>query len=508
MMDNAEDAEKNSSQKVPVILFYLLMHTTVPPVEKAVYDELTAIRQRLSLIKRDHKTYMNSKSIGEIYDQVLSKVEQLRAIRSTEGAAEGEYPNKVDILVDEIFQLLSLCFVTCGLKNTAPATYASLSTVQRLLEHLNENEIYTHQDLDPIRDRLDEIAKIVNSDETTSSEELSLLKSKLEQSYKEYRVLEDKINKLPKNVQRIMDRLITLKYRILEVITSDDAANRDDLKVFSNQLEQIQLACELEFSKEEHPKGEGVLKGLIDDCHYLIQDMKIGEDMVSPELADIYNQLEKLKSTLENLLVTRRWVLRTTDIFNYQRTLNQIDKLRVDGYFGKKELRGQAVLLYLLRRCYAIIYKLLESSEPVSESLQPLHNQLTTVRRCLLDLKRMGGISSIRELYPYQMKLASVDNLREDGKFMIDGQIPEGQGTLNALLAECFDIVHELKIEFYEKDETERKDDETKFQANVIGTKAQETNYDYNIMEPDSNEEDNLAVFNESIGESETDGDL
>ncbi|KAH3684364.1 hypothetical protein WICPIJ_004664, partial [Wickerhamomyces pijperi] len=77
----------------------------------------------------------------------------------------------------------------------------------------------------------------------------------------------------------------------------------------------------------------------------------------------------------------------------------------------------------------------------------------------------------------------SIDNKRDDGKFMIDGQIPEGQGTLNALLAECFDIVHELKIEFYEKDDSEKKDDETKFKANVIGTKAQETNYDYNIVE-------------------------
>lgn len=64
----------------------------------------------------------------------------------------------------------------------------------------------------------------------------------------------------------------------------------------------------------------------------------------------------------------------------------------------------------------------------------------------------MGGVDNDRELYPYQMKLASLDNMRVDGKFYdTDGNIPEGQGTLNALLAECFDIIHELKIEAEER---------------------------------------------------------
>ena len=105
-----------------------------------------------------------------------------------------------------------------------------------------------------------------------------------------------------------------------------------------------------------------------------------------------------------------------------------------------------------LRRCYGLVYKLLESSEPVSESLTPIHNQLQTVKRCLLELKRVDGLNNLKELYPFQFKLASLDNLRQDGKFIVDGSIPEGQGTLNALLAECFDIVQELKIELEEKE--------------------------------------------------------
>jgi hypothetical protein len=50
----------------------------------------------------------------------------------------------------------------------------------------------------------------------------------------------------------------------------------------------------------------------------------------------------------------------------------------------------------------------------------------------------------VRELYPYQMKLASIDNMRQNGTFYDeDGMIPEGQGVC-AILNECYDILHDL----------------------------------------------------------------
>jgi len=61
---------------------------------------------------------------------------------------------------------------------------------------------------------------------------------------------------------------------------------------------------------------------------------------------------------------------------------------------------------------------------------------------CLFDL----SFSLVRDLYPYQMKLASMDNMRVDGKFLDkDKEIPEGQGICNSLLSECYDILYELQ---------------------------------------------------------------
>lgn len=65
----------------------------------------------------------------------------------------------------------------------------------------------------------------------------------------------------------------------------------------------------------------------------------------------------------------------------------------------------QQTLLYLLRKSYALIYQLLITSEPVSEALLPIYNQLTTLRKCLIEVKKLGGVSSPRELYPYSMKV-------------------------------------------------------------------------------------------------------
>lgn len=124
-------------------------------------------------------------------------------------------------------------------------------------------------------------------------------------------------------------------------------------------------------------------------------------------------------------------------------------------------------LLYLIRRSYGYIYHLMVLSEPVSEALLPVYNQLSTLKRCLLEVKDSGGVNSVRELYPYSMKvwppflssvntrssltvdyqLNSIDNMRNDGKFEINGDIPEGQAAVADLLAECFELNYELRVE-------------------------------------------------------------
>jgi len=148
--------------------------------------------------------------------------------------------------------------------------------------------------------------------------------------------------------------------------------------------------------------------------------------------------------------MTQAWSLRETDLFQYQRKLDRIDEARVNGNFiggdgQPAEIHAQRTLLYLIRRSYAYIYALLIASEPVSEALLPIYNQLQTLRRCLIEVKESGGISNARELYPYSMKLNSIDNMRINGKFYVGNDLPEGQASVNTLLAECYDFAYELR---------------------------------------------------------------
>lgn len=108
--------------------------------------------------------------------------------------------------------------------------------------------------------------------------------------------------------------------------------------------------------------------------------------------------------------MTQAWSLRETDLYDYQRQLDKIDENRQGGNFidekGRPaDLWTQRTLLYLIRRSYGYIYQLMIQSEPVSEALLPVYTQLQTLKRCLLEVKDGGGVSSVRELYPYSMKV-------------------------------------------------------------------------------------------------------
>lgn len=50
--------------------------------------------------------------------------------------------------------------------------------------------------------------------------------------------------------------------------------------------------------------------------------------------------------------------------------------------------------------------------------------------------------------------------MRHDGKFMVGNEIPEGQGSVTALLSECFDLAYELRTDADAREESESDDDD------------------------------------------------
>ncbi|KAK9390290.1 hypothetical protein V1515DRAFT_548085 [Lipomyces mesembrius] len=429
---------------------------SVPKIEQAILLKLIAIRTRLTTLKQDRSTYLKSSDVTTVYEQTIDEVRKINHIR--EDPSLHDEQNRVDVVLDDVFQLLSLSFLTVGVRS-APATYASLTTVKRLLDHLKESRVYSNNDLAPIEDRLNEIKGIVERDVVSeSSEIIQLIRAKISVCETELKELQDSLAVVSQELLPTLQKLVSIRRQIVS-IGSRPKFSISELKTLQEELRIIENSrVDGNFLSPDGniPEGQNVLNGLLEDCHNVLNDFIAREDLVAPSLHPIYEQLTHMKNQLDNLMITHKWTLRETDLYNYQQKLAAIDDMRVNGVFvddNGDTPEGQTILLYLLRRCYALIYRLLVSSEPVSEALIPIQNQLSTVRKCLMEVKRMGGLSSARELYPYQMKLASIDNLRMDGKFMIGNHIPEGQGLLNALLAECFDLCHELRVEMDENDQ-------------------------------------------------------
>lgn len=75
--------------------------------------------------------------------------------------------------------------------------------------------------------------------------------------------------------------------------------------------------------------------------------------------------------------------------------------------------------------------------------LQPVANKLSTIMRCLNEVLKFGSVGfTDRDLYPYQLALAQIENMRVDGKFVgRDGSLPEGQAVLNANLGESYEMI-------------------------------------------------------------------
>lgn len=495
------------------------MTKNIPEYERASFAAFTEINNNLLDLKNNRTKYISSKQVHAIYDHFLKEVYELNVVRKDEElkGMSLNLPTATDLLVDDIWQLLSLLFVTCGLIKFAPATYLSLSTVSKILTHLKECQVFSIDDLKPIELRLAEIRGIIDRSEEEledeendndggatnhKREELLLLRNKWLKCQQLLVKLQDTFLQIPSDLESVYSSLILIRKSLLNYMTQDSNLLTKDqlsrrvedlrhkLKKIGDQRDENGKFVLKTGTPEQIDSTQMVLNGVYDDCHNLIHDLSMqrdaqglslafdnltleggekttdADDPVISEWLGVYDELAQLKQTLEKLLVTRRWTMRETDLYTYQKQLKRIDETRLllaatyalqSHTLGetKRYKRAQLLVLYLLRRCYSLVYKLLESSEPVSELLQPIHNQLLTVRRCLLEIKRVNGLNTLRELFPFQFKLALLDNLRHDGKFIVNNQVPEGQGTLNALLAECFDMIHELKIELEEKEDVE-----------------------------------------------------
>ncbi|KAH6641770.1 hypothetical protein F5144DRAFT_482675 [Chaetomium tenue] len=429
--------------------------------EREILDRLTVIQDKLLLLKRDRTNYIRTQDVMELQDQFVEQVRQVNDIRK--GEHKGE--NRLDKVLESCLQHISLFFMTIGRTSEVPAAYALTSTIKRLLDHLTEARLFSSKDLTSISKTLGRIESILEKRDSTHSPYLiellghrkALCKSMLAN-------LQMQLDQLEEPLQAIYEKLISVM-RSMSLANTKSKFSTTEVQKLKSKLQEIDESMvdgKFVDGEGKELKGSEVVSVLLGRCLQWSDIVLERKGVIPDGFKDKYDILINIRNDLDKISLTQAWSLRETDLYDFQRQLDKIDEARVDGNWLDQEGRPaelyvQRTLLYLIRRSYGYIYYLMNSSEPVSEALLPVFNQLQTLKRCLIEVKNNGGVSSVRELYPYSMKLNSIDNLRVDGKFMVNNDIPEGQGSVSELLADCFDLNYELRLAAEELEESGEK---------------------------------------------------
>jgi hypothetical protein len=121
-------------------------HAPVGPQEKPILEKLLMTRDKLLLLKQDKSTYVKSQDVLPLYEEIIDQIHNLNDVRGSDHLVQ----NRVDTVLDDCLQLISLFFMAVGRNSEAPGIYAVTSTITRLCEHLKEAAFYSQKDLDSL----------------------------------------------------------------------------------------------------------------------------------------------------------------------------------------------------------------------------------------------------------------------------------------------------------------------------------------------------------------------
>jgi len=100
----------------------------IPMEEQPVLEALVSIKHRLTAIKKDRSQFIKTSTVTGLYDELsvqLQKLEEVRGPSQIWGTR-----NNVNSILDEVFVILSLCFMAVGKTKESPATYVQLLTIK------------------------------------------------------------------------------------------------------------------------------------------------------------------------------------------------------------------------------------------------------------------------------------------------------------------------------------------------------------------------------------------
>lgn len=134
-------------------------------------------------------------------------------------------------------------------------------------------------------------------------------------------------------------RLVQLKYE-LDTLASRSQWTTSEIHHIQEELREIEAKrSDGKFldSKGNVSSGQAAVIGLLEDCYDDCHNLLATKESVPKPLQDIFQRLKAIKTDLERLVLTQRWILRETDLWQYEIQLSEISALRKNGKFVDRE---------------------------------------------------------------------------------------------------------------------------------------------------------------------------
>jgi len=175
--------------------------------EKPILDHLVLIRDQLLLLKQDKSTYVKSSDVLPLYEKVIEEVSVLNDVRGPEHLVQ----NRVDTVLDDCLQLISLFFMAVGRNHEAPALYATTGNIMRLCHHLKEAAFFSKKDLHSLEETLNKMERSLQNGKDVYSEHLlRRIQYRLEICQRMLRELNDFLSTLSPEMVPTWEKLVSI----------------------------------------------------------------------------------------------------------------------------------------------------------------------------------------------------------------------------------------------------------------------------------------------------------
>lgn len=102
------------------------MAAPVAQEELPILEAVINIRNRLTALKKDRGEYIKPSDVNTLYQAIVKQVTRLNEVRD----AHTTYNNRLDTTLADVFNLLSLFFLTIGKTKECPATYSQIASMR------------------------------------------------------------------------------------------------------------------------------------------------------------------------------------------------------------------------------------------------------------------------------------------------------------------------------------------------------------------------------------------